>query len=178
MPGSWLDTTATMTATASAALGRSLCQLADLLEGTSDDTYVHKPPGQASGAIGAHVRHILDHVKVLVDRPAFGNLTYDHRERDTAIEQDRRRGIEALRTAGDVVRAMDQPEDEALVLEALVERGQPPVAVATSLAREVVFALQHTIHHQAIIALLLHRDGVATPSRFGYAPATPTPRRA
>jgi len=173
MPGHCLETTTT----ASAALGRLLCQLADLLERTSDDIYVHRP-GHVSGAIGAHVRHVLDHVKVLVERPVLRCLTYDHRERDTAIEQDRRRGIEALRDAGEAVRVMEQPEDEPLVLEALVEHGQPPVAVVTSLAREVVFALQHTIHHQAIIALLLHHDGVATPSRFGYAPATPGAREA
>ena len=58
--------------------------------------------------------------------------------------------------------------------------GQPAVsleavesAVTTSLARELVFALQHTIHHQAIIAVLLQQVGVQTPARFGYAPATP-----
>ena len=69
---------------------------------------------------------------------------------------------------------MDTPLDEMLILEALVEHGQPPIAVPTSLARELVFALQHTIHHQAIIAVLLQPIGVATPSRFGYAPATPS----
>jgi uncharacterized damage-inducible protein DinB len=175
MPGYCLDTTTI--STASAALGRSLCQLADLLEGTSDDTYVRRP-GEVSGAIGAHVRHVLDHVKVLADRPAHRCLTYDHRERDTAIEHDRRRGIDALRDAAEAARVMERQDDGPILLEAVVEHGQPPVAVETSLAREVVFALQHTIHHQAIIALLLHHDGVATPSRFGYAPATPTAREA
>jgi uncharacterized damage-inducible protein DinB len=121
------------------------------------------------------VRHVLDHVKVLVERPRPQTVSYDGRERDTTIERDRRAGIEALRRAVYRLRAfMDAPRDETLTLEALVEPGQPPVAVTTSLARELVFALQHTIHHQAIIAVLLLQVGVRTPARFGYAPATPS----
>ena len=91
---------------------------------------------------------------------------------------ERRRGITSLREACDAIRLMERQEDGPILLAAVVEHGRPPVAVETSLAREVLFALQHTIHHQAIIALLLHHDGVATPSRFGYAPATPTAREA
>jgi uncharacterized damage-inducible protein DinB len=163
------------TSPAVTALTRSLDDLADLLSRTSDETYVWKPSGGVSGSIGAHVRHVLDHVTVLVDGPRHKHVTYDRRERDTLIEQSRHAGIEALRRAGGRLAAfMDAPLDEMLTLEALVEHGQPPIAVRTSLARELVFARQHTIHHQAIIAVLLQQIGVATPSRFGYAPATPT----
>lgn len=170
MVGHALDSTAT----ASAALTRSLDELADLLVATSDETYVWKPDGGVSGSIGAHVRHVLDHVRVLVDRPMHRTVTYDRRQRDTAIEHSRLDGIAALRrTVYRLRAAMDAPHDEMLVLEALVDRGQPPIAVTTSLARELVFALQHTIHHQAIIAVLLHEIGIATPAQFGYAPSTP-----
>jgi hypothetical protein len=48
------------------------------------------------------------------------------------------------------------------------------VEVASSLGRELVFVLQHTIHHQAIVALLLAARGVTIPPRFGYAPSTVT----
>ena len=162
------------TATASAALTRSLDELADLLAATADETYLWKPDGGVSGSIGAHVRHVLDHVRVLVDRPAHRTVTYDRRQRDTTIEHSRADAIQALRRMVYRLRAStDAPHDEMLVLEALVERGRPPVAVTTSLARELVFALQHTIHHQAIIAVLLHEVGVSTPAQFGYAPSTP-----
>ena len=163
------------TAAAVTALTRSLDELADMLSRIGDETYVWKPTGGASGSIGAHVRHVLDPVKVLVDRPRQKTVTYDRRERDTLVEQSRQAGIEALRRARYRLSAfLDMPLDEMLTLEALVEHGQPPIAVPTSLARELVFALQHTIHHQAIIAVLLQQIGVATPSRFGYAPATPS----
>lgn len=173
MPGYALDATST----AAAALTHSLDELADLLAATSDAAYAWKPDGGVSGAIGAHVRHVLDHVAVLVDRRAGGPITYDRRERDTAIEHSREAGIGALRRTTSQLRdARNRPRDEMLVLETLVERGTPPVAVTTSFARELVFALQHTIHHQAIIAVLLNEMGLGAPAQFGYAPSTPPGR--
>jgi uncharacterized damage-inducible protein DinB len=157
--------------TSAAALARSLEALADLLETTSDATYLWKPGSGVSGAIGAHVRHVLDHVRVLVEHPRR-TVTYDHRRRDTVVEHSRLAGIGALRRAAYRVRAMSD-DDGPLLLEALVDRNRPPVSVTTSLARELVFALQHTIHHQAIIAVLLHEQGIAAPAEFGYAPSTP-----
>lgn len=163
------------TSAASAALTNSLEQLARLLETTSDEAYVWRPGGGVSGSIGAHVRHVLDHVRVLVDCPQR-RITYDRRERNTEIEHHRLEGIAALRGAICRLGAnrCDRSDDDTLVLETLVERDQPPIAVATTRAREMVFALQHTIHHQAIIAVLLHDIGISTPAQFGYAPSTPS----
>jgi uncharacterized damage-inducible protein DinB len=163
------------TATAAAALTRSLMAIVELLERTGDETYLWKPPGGVSGSIGAHVRHVLDHVDVLTERPRPQVLSYDYRVRNTRIEQSRLAGIAALQLAAARLDDLtDGPVDQVLTLEAMLEHGQAPVAVTTSLARELVFALQHTIHHQAIIAVLLQQVGVRTPARFGYAPATPT----
>lgn len=162
-------------ATAAAALTRSLMAVVELLEHTDNETYLWKPPGGVSGSIGAHVRHVLDHVNALAEHPRPQVLSYDYRLRDTRIEQSRLAGIAALRLA--IARLDDLPEgprDQMVTLEAMVEHGRAPVAVTTSLARELVFALQHTIHHQAIIAILLQQVGVTAPARFGYAPATPT----
>ena len=174
-PGTMIAIALDAASTAASALTRSLDELADLLERTSDDMYVWTPPGGVSGSMGAHVRHVLDHVKALMDRPRQQTVTYDRRIRDTAVEQSRQSGIAALRNASYRLAAfMDSPADESLMLEAMVEHGQPPIAVMTSLSRELVFALQHTIHHQAIIAVLLQQNGIAAPPRFGYAPTTPT----
>jgi uncharacterized damage-inducible protein DinB len=37
----------------------------------------------------------------------------------------------------------------------------------------VAFVVSHTIHHLAVIALLLRDLAVEVPPRFGYAPTTP-----
>ena len=43
----------------------------------------------------------------------------------------------------------------------------------STLARELAFVVSHTIHHQAIIAVLLALHGHAVPERFGHSPSTP-----
>jgi uncharacterized damage-inducible protein DinB len=63
--------------------------------------------------------------------------------------------------------------DAPLVLESQIDRQGTCVRVRTSLARELVFVLQHTIHHQATVAVLLAGRGVAVPPTFGLAPSTP-----
>ena len=163
----------TMT-TAVLALTERLEDLADLLDDTSDFDYRWTPPGGVSGSVGAHLRHILDHVNALLAVDRTGGITYDHRQRDTALEQSRLVAIAALgRAATDLRARLNYWAERPLALQTIVRRGGPLVPVSTSLARELVFVLQHTIHHQALIALLLNQRGMELPSQFGYAPSTP-----
>ena len=43
---------------------------------------------------------------------------------------------------------------------------------ASSIGRELGFLLSHTIHHCALIAVMMRLRGLATPPGFGVAPAT------
>lgn len=55
-----------------------------------------------------------------------------------------------------------------------MSEGAQPVIGWSTLARELAFVMSHTIHHQAIVALLLEQQGGGVPDeRFGYAPSTP-----
>jgi hypothetical protein len=38
--------------------------------------------------------------------------------------------------------------------------------------RELAFVLSHTVHHNALIAIMAQTLGVPVPARFGYAPST------
>jgi uncharacterized damage-inducible protein DinB len=155
------------------ALTGCLLDVATLLEATSDLAYLSRPEGGVSGSVGAHVRHCLDHVRAVLDAADGAVLSYDCRERDTALEHDRTLGILALRQQGSRLEALvGRPADQPLLLKVQVDGHGATVEVASSLGRELVFVLQHTIHHQAIIALLLAARGVTVPPRFGYAPST------
>jgi uncharacterized damage-inducible protein DinB len=165
-----LDTT-TMPAR---AVARCLNELATLLAETSDVAYVSRPPGEVSGSIGAHVRHCLDHVHAVLDAEPSGVLSYDSRRRQVAIEESRTNGIAALGAAVERLAALSAPvPDRPLTLDAQLDRDGGHVQVTSSVARELVFVLQHTIHHQALVALLLADQGVSVPRTFGYAPSTP-----
>jgi len=43
----------------------------------------------------------------------------------------------------------------------------------STLGRELAFVNSHTIHHQALIAVLLELSGVQVPDHLGLAPSTP-----
>jgi uncharacterized damage-inducible protein DinB len=49
------------------------------------------------------------------------------------------------------------------------------VVTQSSLGRELAFVLNHTVHHQALLAVLLAVQGRRVPVGFGYAPSTPRP---
>ena len=162
------------TTLAAGALADCLGELASLLERVSDLDYVAKAPGGVSGAIGAHVRHCLDHVNAVLDPASDGVVRYDGRRRQPTLETDRQVAAATLRRSAARLEALT-PEiaDAPLLLESQVDRQGACVQVISSLARELVFVLQHTIHHQALVALLLAGRGVAVPHTFGYAPSTP-----
>jgi uncharacterized damage-inducible protein DinB len=156
------------------ALARCLNELAALIDRTPDLDYVAKPRGGVSGSIGAHVRHCLDHVNAVLDPTADGVVSYDHRRRQTAIEEHRVVAAAALRASAERLEGLAAATPDApLTLEAQVDRDGRCVLVRSSMARELVFVLQHTIHHQALVALLLAERGVPVPRTFGYAPSTP-----
>jgi uncharacterized damage-inducible protein DinB len=47
------------------------------------------------------------------------------------------------------------------------------VVTSSTIGRELAFVISHTIHHSAIINVLLRQRHVSTPTGFGYAASTP-----
>jgi uncharacterized damage-inducible protein DinB len=159
------------------ALAEHLDALAAVVERVSDLDYLARPSSGVSGSVGAHVRHCVDHVLALLDRSADNVMTYDDRKRDTAIEQSRRMAAETLRSLAVRVREMaPRTSDVPITLWTMLDRRGTRARVRTSLGREIVFVLQHTIHHEAVVAVLLAGRGRVMPGHFGLAPSTPGPR--
>lgn len=136
---------------------------------------------QASGSIGGHVRHLLDHVWALERGIATGEICYDHRERDTVVERDpelaRSRLQRAIARLGGIA---DHVLDRPLLLVGQIHADGRAVRVPTSVGRELAFVISHTIHHSAMIAVLLEAASRTVPARLGLAPTTPdvAPREA
>jgi len=63
--------------------------------------------------------------------------------------------------------------DEPIGVVFTLERGGPPMVSMSTLARELAFVLNHTIHHQAMIGLLASMHGHTVPDGFGFAASTP-----
>jgi uncharacterized damage-inducible protein DinB len=168
----------TWTPAAVGPLAAVLGQLAGLLDRLTDDQYTQKPVGVVPSNVGGHIRHNLDHVAALLRGLPEGRIDYDHRDRGTAVERDRRAAARAIRRLCDEL--FDYPWDsipDTLRLSALVTPDQPAIEVETTPARELAFVLSHTIHHNALIGVMARLHGVELPPDFGYAPSTLAHRR-
>jgi hypothetical protein len=63
--------------------------------------------------------------------------------------------------------------DEPIRVASMISPSGETLAGWSTLARELAFVVSHTIHHQAIIGVLLAMHDVAVPERFGHSPSTP-----
>jgi uncharacterized damage-inducible protein DinB len=131
------------------------------------------PVGVVSSSIGGHVRHCLDHVDALLSGVTAGRITYDQRRRGGEVETSRHAALAALRRQDWQLSAhLVGREDQPLRLSAVVGADLPPVEADTTVGRELVFVLSHTIHHNALIGVMAKTLGVPLPPYFGYAPST------
>lgn len=131
-------------------------------------------PSRVSGSIGAHVRHCLDHVRALVSLTGAAEMSYDARLRGTTVETDPFAAVEEIDRLCLELEDIDARRmNDRIRLRSLAERNGPAVQLETTVGRELAFVIQHTIHHAAIIGVLLDQVGVRVARDFGYAPSTP-----
>lgn len=154
---------------------RALLEQAATLIAELDDARYRRPmPAFASGSIGQHLRHVLDHYQAVLGT-ANGYVDYDRRRRDSRLESCRDTGIAEIRQ---VLDALGHVSDEPVLISSEVSPEEKIVVSAeSSLKRELLFATSHAVHHFALIAMLLRVQGVVVPESFGMAPATLTYQR-
>ena len=152
-----------------------LQQLARVVDQIDDYQYAAERATGVSGSVGGHVRHCLDHVAALVDGVAAARVNYDLRRRGTAVERHRSAALARIGELSENLAGISRRElDRGVELVTGFDAGGVPVITSSSMSRELAFVVSHTIHHFAIIALLLRELGFEVPSRFGYAPSTPS----
>jgi len=162
------------TALAQTALVDLLSDLSEIVVELPADVYRAAVSGKISGSIGEHVRHCLDHVESLLSAGTTETLSYDHRTRGTSAETDPERALhQILRLQAALARWPAGELDEPLFVSSMIAPDGTTIGGWSTRARELAFVISHTIHHQAIIALLLSFHGHRAPDRFGHSPSTP-----
>jgi hypothetical protein len=147
-----------------------LLQLQQALENLTDHQYT-TPVGLLSGsAIGTHVRHIIEFYLELIKGYDSGFVNYDKRKRDHSIESHRWVAMEKLAEIG---RTIVRPDKE-LVLVANFSAGEDgPVEVKTNYFRELIYNLEHTVHHMALLRVGIGAvSSLVLPPAFGVAMST------
>ena len=132
------------------------------------------PQGILNGAtVGQHFRHILEFYICLKKGSELGIVSYDERERNVLIETD----IEyATIKIDDIIGFIENIDVQRLIkMKAnYAISAEESTLIESSILRELAYALDHTIHHLAIIkiALSTQLDELGISEDFGVAPST------
>lgn len=140
-----------------------------------ESVYAGSPAPIAEHGAGSHLRHCIDYYECFLTGLDAGRVDYDKRRRDERVERDPRWATARLRelagrlealTETQLVRALRVKQDVAHD-----EDEELAWAPSTPL-RELRFLLSHTIHHYALVAMILRHAGVDPGAEFGVAPST------
>jgi hypothetical protein len=144
-----------------------------LLEGLDDRAFIEAPVGLLQSGIASHFRHCLDVYDCFLRGIETGLINYDARERDLSCERDRletQRRIARLIPSLREINGVDVDAPYYVILEGKLKHESFPSA--SSLGREVQFLLSHTVHHYALVAVILRAQGRVIPPEFGVAPSS------
>lgn len=146
---------------------RQLDELRDFLPQLSPDQYAEVSPYFGNASIGQHVRHILELFECLLDQYPSGQINYDLRKRDLSLELDPNLAEKKIK----VLQIRFFGRDKNLLLF----QGQNSAckAIKTTYYRELLYNLEHCVHHQAMIRVAcMALPSVFLPETFGVAKST------
>ncbi|GAB3001828.1 hypothetical protein GCM10027284_19390 [Cyclobacterium sediminis] len=160
---------------------QNLKQISRLLEKLSAQQYNYKSKFLSGATIGQHIRHILEFyicIREAVDSKMTA-INYDKRKRDNSIEEDPKIALAAVDNFVQFLEGENFSGDASLVTNfSLLDDCE--CVIPSSFLRELVYCLEHSIHHQALIKISLLDQGLVhlVDSDFGVAPSTTKSRLA
>ncbi|HWP42973.1 MAG TPA: DinB family protein, partial [Blastocatellia bacterium] len=129
-----------------------------LIEQLDDELYSDPLPPFFNYGVGSHFRHLLDFYNCFLAGVESGRIDYDSRERGELVERDRLAAKARISSIIDFLESLPPVEEQRPV----IVRAEDPTAgldpsgwSCSSLRRELQFLLSHTVHHYALIALML-----------------------
>lgn len=152
-----------------------LLDLKSALEQLPTEQYQKPIPELFKSSVGQHTRHIIEFFQCLEQQLPTDIIDYDLRQRNLLIESST---LEASNSIVELIEWLDSPlEDRLLQLVANYNYKATTndlIKVPSSLVRELVYNIEHAIHHMAIIkvGLRISYPQLQLPSHFGVAPST------
>ncbi|MCG8372739.1 MAG: hypothetical protein MI700_04370 [Balneolales bacterium] len=147
----------------------------ELLNDINDELYSKNNGPYHKSGIGRHFRHIIEHYFSLVGSYS-GLIDYDARNRNLRLENDREYMIQSLLEVVQSLQTLNTQQElldveiEVRSNEGVDEENSP--LSKSSIRRELQFLISHTVHHYALIGLILKTLGYNPSEDFGVAPST------
>ncbi len=149
----------------------ALNQVLTLIQAVPDTVYQSAPEGMTS-SIGRHVRHVLDHYTAFQTGIESGEVDYDMRSRDSAVENDASLAEKNITAVIAWIKSKITQDKPIQMKTEVSVNCKECVVITSSLQRELIYLLNHTLHHAAYVSLMLRKLGVNIDNSIGVAPAT------
>ncbi len=149
------------------SVNNCLNELIDVVSQLSEAQY-SSPCIELSGAsIGEHTRHIVEMFQCLERNYNAGIINYDKRDRNILIQINSNFAIELLSK----IKITIEKEDKKLLLQQVIDGSS--IEIESNYYRELLYNLEHCIHHQALIKVaILKYHTITVDKNFGVARST------
>lgn len=138
-----------------------------LLRQLTNDEFTQKNPELSNATIGEHMRHIIELIGCLLENYDLGIINYDDRKRDLLLQTDKNKAITIIQK---YLVAIEKPNKKLSLAYNYFSISE---LLETNYFRELVYNLEHSIHHQALIKVALHNlPHIKISNSFGVAPST------
>lgn len=149
------------------SIHKALDELSDVLSRLSNEDYTVSCFGLSGATIGEHTRHIIEMFQCLERQYDSAIINYDLRKRDYTIQTDT---VTAKNAIAAILNQLNKA-NKNLELQQTIE-GEA-ISISTNYYRELVYNLEHCIHHQALIKVaLLQLKHFSIDDNFGVARST------
>ena len=150
-----------------AAIKANFIQIIDLLNQLNDKEYITCHEELSNATIGEHTRHIIEMYQSLLKSYTSKVVNYDKRERNISIQTDK---VVAIIAIDSILKNIDLENIEMTLQQGIDE---VTFQVKTNYFRELLYNLEHSIHHQALIKVAVLKDkNIQICSEFGIAKST------
>lgn len=151
----------------------TLQQFKEILLALPYGVYSQPCKALSDATIGQHARHIIELYQCLLSGYEEAVVSYDKRERNRRIETELPHAAECIdRISNDL-----EKSNKELTIE--LELNGKAILLSSNFDREVMYNLEHTIHHQALIRVAIESlTEYLLPLSFGLAPSTLQYRKA
>ena len=151
-------------------------QLSDSIGQLTNEQYTTKIPLLSNATIGQHVRHIVELFFCLEKGYETGLVNYEKRERDINIEINKGFANSLLEK---IFKDLSKENRELLLETGYDEHSDQTIRISSNYYREIVYNLEHTVHHMALIRIGINSIAdISLPGSFGVAGSTVKHRKA
>jgi uncharacterized damage-inducible protein DinB len=155
------------------ACNEILSQLSDLVHSLTDGDFQRPVKALSNSTVGQHLRHTLEFFICFEQGYHSGVINYDRRNHDKSIETNRQLAMDTIDRITNFINGLEEYREVKLEVNYDLDQEQFQTLDST-IARELVYNIEHAVHHMAIIKIGINEIApyIKLPAGFGIAAST------